>query len=82
MEGEGSIALTSANGETIRRRIGPGSLVEIKGDGGESQLLWDVDDEMVILYSGEAFDEQKKIAVGLLGLFVGAGGLAYLGMGV
>lgn len=76
MEGGGSIALTSANGETIRRRISPGSLVEIKGDGGESQLVWDVDDEMVLLYSGEPFNELQQVAIGLLGLLgllIGAG---------
>lgn len=76
VEGGGSIALTSANGETIRRRISPGSLVEIKGDGGESQLVWDVDDEMVLLYSGEPFNELQQVAIGLLGLLgllIGAG---------
>lgn len=82
MEGEGSITLTNADGETIRRRIGPGSLIEVKGAGGEGQLLWDVDDEMMILYSGEVFDEEQKLAVGLLAVLFGVVGLAYSGMGV
>lgn len=82
MEGEGSITLTSSNGEASRRRINPGSLVEIKGDEGESQLIWDVDNEMMILYSGEVFDEQQKVVIGLFGLFLVAGGLTYLGMGL
>ncbi|KAL7535535.1 hypothetical protein ACHAXR_006554 [Thalassiosira sp. AJA248-18] len=82
VEGEGSVTLTDADGEATRRRINPGSLVEIKGIEGESQLVWDVDDEMLILYSGEAVSEEQKLAIGLVGLLVGVGGLAYLGMGV
>ena len=78
MEGEGSLALTSADGETTRRRIGPGSLVKVEGAGGESQLVWDVDEEMTILYSGEVFDEQQRAAIGLLGVLAAAGGWAYL----
>mmetsp|Transcript_26748 Transcript_26748/g.43467 ORF Transcript_26748/g.43467 Transcript_26748/m.43467 type:complete len:170 (+) Transcript_26748:79-588(+) len=80
VEGGGSIALTSADGETTRCRIKPGTLLEIKGDGGEGQLVWDVDDEMKILYSGEFLDEQQKVAAVLLGLFIGVAGLASLGM--
>jgi len=80
VEGGGSIALTSADGETTRCRIKPGTLLEIKGDGGEGQLVWDVDDEMKILYSGELLDEQQKVAAVLLGLFIGVAGLASLGM--
>lgn len=78
MEGEGSITLTGANGEATRRRISPGSLVEVTGDGGESQLVWDVDDELVVLYSGDWFGDQQKVAIALFGVLALAGGLAFL----
>mmetsp|Transcript_10687 Transcript_10687/g.23645 ORF Transcript_10687/g.23645 Transcript_10687/m.23645 type:complete len:173 (-) Transcript_10687:109-627(-) len=81
VEGEGSITLTGANGETTRKRISPGSLVEVKGAGGESQLVWDVDSELVVLYSGDWFNDQQKVAIGLLGLLAVACGLANLGVG-
>lgn len=82
VEGGGSVTVTNSNGEMTRQRISPGSLVEITGDGGESQLVWDIDDEAVILYSGEGFDEQQKAAIVLIGLLAGACSLAYLNMGV
>ena len=69
--------MTSADGETSRRRISPGALVEIKGDGIEDQVVWDVDDEMTFLCIGEMLDEQQKAAIALFGVLAAASGLAY-----
>ena len=74
----------------MRRRVGDGSLVvargESIGDGvgqsGESQLMWDADVEMEILYSGEGLDERQRILLALMGGLMGLGGLVYLGTGI
>lgn len=57
-------------------------MVKISGVEGESQLLWlwDADDEMAILYSGEIFYDQQYMAIGLISLLVGT--IAYFGMGM
>ncbi|EED90082.1 predicted protein [Thalassiosira pseudonana CCMP1335] len=79
IEGKGSITLTTSNGESCRNRIGAGSLVQLIGGDGDSQLLWDVDDTMLILYSGGGIlNEGQQVLFGLLGGLIGVAGLMSL----
>lgn len=79
IEGKGSITLTTSNGESCRNRIGAGSLVQLIGGKGDSQLLWDVDDTMLILYSGGGIlNEGQQVLFGLLGGLIGVAGLMSL----
>ena len=80
VEGEGSITCTPSFGTDIgtpeRRRVKPGTFVEAKG---ESQLLWDADAEMKILYSGNILSEDQVLLLKAIGGLVGLGGMIFLG---
>lgn len=53
--------------------------MQLIGGDGDSQLLWDVDDTMLILYSGGGIlNEGQQVLFRLLGGLIGVAGLMSL----